>query len=81
MQVTAAKIDKAWQQLLVVESADSLLEVALQNNKLSVLTADVGRLENGSITTVTYRLPLQVAGVLNSSRKSGTTRQKAGSPQ
>ena len=31
MQVTAAKIDKAWQQLLVVESADSLLEVALQN--------------------------------------------------
>lgn len=81
MQVTAAEIDKAWQQLLVVESADSLLEVALQDNKFPVLTADAGRLENGSITTVTYRLPLQVAGVLNSSRKSGTTGQKAGSPK
>ena len=81
MQVTAAKINEAWQQLLIVESADSLLEVALQEGQARVSEAGGGCLQNGSITTDTYRLPLEIAGVLYPSRKGGTAGEEASSPQ
>ena len=81
MQVTAAKIDKAWQQLLIVESADSLLKIALREEKVTVLLPGVRCLLNSSITTDAYRLPLQIAGILYTSRKGGTAGQEASSPQ
>jgi len=66
MKITATKVKKTRQKLLIIECTDGLLEIALQvHPSKSVFVAASLSTISVSSQTAAYRFPLQVACVLN----------------